>query len=89
MPLFFPRRRAARVSAVSPLWLITSITVPSSRTGSRYLNSLAYSTSTGILARFSITYLPMSPECQDVPQAVITILRMPLMSLSVMFRPPR
>ena len=42
--------------------------------GLRYLNSLAYSTSTLIRARSSIKYSPTNPACHDVPQATIKIL---------------
>ena len=35
--------------------------VPASMIGSRYLNSLAISTSTGIFAHFSIAYLATMP----------------------------
>ena len=48
------------MSAVSPDWLMTNIIEPGLMMGSRYLNSEAYSTSTGILARASIRYFPMS-----------------------------
>ena len=52
-----PRRRAsrsaARVSAVSPDWLIPSTRVSGVRTAFRYLNSDAYSTVTGIRASSS------------------------------------
>jgi len=52
---------AARVSAVSPLWLIANAIVFFVITGFLYLNSLPYSTSTGIPASFSIKYSPISP----------------------------
>ena len=52
---------AARVSRVSPDWLITISKVFLSINGSLYLNSDAISGSTGICANFSIAYLPTSP----------------------------
>ena len=39
--------------------------------GFLYLNSDAYSTSTGIRARSSIKYSATKPACQEVPQATI------------------
>ena len=45
-----------------------------STTGSLYLNSEAYSTSTGILAIFSNMYSATKAECHDVPHAIIVIL---------------
>ena len=42
--------------------------------GFLYLNSEAYSTSTGILANSSIRYSPIKPACQEVPQAMMMIL---------------
>ena len=65
---------AARVSAVSPDCVIAITRSPQSMIGSVYLNSDAISTSTGILANRSITYLPKSPAWYEVPHAMITIL---------------
>ena len=42
--------------------------------GFRYLNSDAYSTSTGILANVSNRYSPTRPACHEVPHATIIIL---------------
>ena len=39
--------------------------------GFLYLNSEAYSTSTGILAKSSNKYSPINPACHDVPHAVM------------------
>jgi len=39
--------------------------------GLRYLNSEAYSTSTGILAKSSNKYSPTKPACHDVPQPIM------------------
>jgi len=52
-PLDFASFIAARVSAVSPDWEIAITTSFSVITGFLYLNSDAYSTSTGILANSS------------------------------------
>ena len=60
-PRFFASRKAARVSAVSPDWLMISTSVLESTIGSRYRNSDARSTSTGIRVSFSSTYLPTTP----------------------------
>ena len=74
-PFSFASFIAASVSAVSPLWL-TATTMSSLKiTGFLYLNSLAYSTSTGIWQASSMKYLPMRAECQLVPQAQMMILR--------------
>ena len=54
-------RMAARVSAVSPDWLMTMARVFASTMGSRYRNSDATSTSTGMRVSFSSTYLPTTP----------------------------
>ena len=59
------------MSAVSPDWDTTIINVLSVIIGSLYLNSDAISTSTGILANFSITVLPSKPAWYAVPQATI------------------
>ena len=70
---FAPRRLAsfcaARVSAVSPDWVITIMRLPLGIRGFLYLNSDAISTSQGIRAISSSIYLPMSAACHDVPQA--------------------
>ncbi len=42
--------------------------------GFLYLNSEAYSTSTGIFKYFSKKYSITKPACQDVPQPIIIIL---------------
>ncbi len=52
---------AARLSAVSPLWLIIITRQFSSITGSAYLNSPAYSANAGIFATFSKLYFAISP----------------------------
>ena len=87
-----PRRRAslsaASVSAVSPDWLIPMTRVVGVSTGLRYRNSEAYSTVTGILAISSIMRAPISPACQLVPQAVMTILSTASSSRSDMVIPP-
>ena len=60
-PLFLASSIAAKVSAVSPLcerWLTLN---HQSKTGLRYLNSEAYSTSTGIRARSSKRYSATNP----------------------------
>jgi len=54
-------RSAIRVSMVSPDWLMTTTSVERSSTGSRYRNSLASSTSTGMRVQCSMAYLAMSP----------------------------
>ena len=63
---------AASVSAVSPDCEITMHSVRGVTIGLRYRNSDAYSTSTGIRAKSSISISPMSAECHEVPQAVMT-----------------
>ena len=72
-PLFFASFIAARVSAVSPDCEIAITTSLFPITGFLYLNSDAYSTSTGILAKSSKIYSATNPACQDVPQATIVI----------------
>ena len=64
---------AANVSAVSPDCEMAITTSLGLITELRYLNSEAYSTSTGILQNVSIKYLPINPLCHEVPQASITI----------------
>ena len=66
---------AARVSAVSPDCEMATTTSSGSMTGSLYLNSLAYATSTGILQKCSSSCLPIKPACHDVPQLTITMRR--------------
>ena len=61
------------VSAVSPDCEIAITMSFSEMIGFLYLNSEAYSTSTGILANSSIRYSPMSPACQEVPHAMMVI----------------
>ena len=60
-PAAFACRTAIKVSIVSPDWEIAIIKVLGSIIGSRYLNSLAISTSTGIFAHFSIAYFATIP----------------------------
>ena len=72
-PLFFASSRAANVSAVSPDWDIAKTISVDLIIGFRYLNSDAYSTSTGIRAKSSIIYSPINPACHEVPQATIII----------------
>ena len=72
-PFLFATSIAASVSAVSPLCDIAMTTSFSVTTGFEYLNSLAYSTVTGMRQKFSIRYLPISPACHEVPQATIII----------------
>ena len=65
---------AESVSAVSPD-CDTAITISRSvMIGFLYLNSEAYSTSTGIRARSSIKYSATKPACQEVPQPTMMIL---------------
>ena len=59
---------AAKVSAVSPDCEIAITTSLLEIIGFLYLNSEAYSTSTGILANSSITYSATNPACHEVPQ---------------------
>ena len=70
-PFFFASLNANKVSIVSPDWLIIIVKFFSLINGSRYLNSEATSTSTGILHSFSIIYLPTTPAWYAVPQATI------------------
>ena len=72
-PLALASLIAERVSAVSPD-CDTAITMSCSEIiGFLYLNSDAYSTSTGIRTRSSIKYSATKPACQEVPQATIMI----------------
>ena len=73
-PLDFANLMAASVSAVSPDCEMAMMTSFSVMIGFLYLNSEAYSTSTGILAKSSKMYSATKPACQDVPQATIMIL---------------
>ena len=73
-PLDFANFIAARVSAVSPDCEIAITISLSLIIGLRYLNSEAYSTSTGILVKSSKRYSATKPACQDVPHATIIIL---------------
>ncbi len=73
-PFDFANSIAARVSAVSPDCEIAITTSPSRMMGFLYLNSDAYSTSTGIRQNSSIMYSATKPACHDVPQATIIIL---------------
>ena len=61
------------MSAVSPLCEIAIITSPLFIIGFLYLNSEAYSTSTGILTNSSNIYSATRPACHEVPQAIIMI----------------
>ena len=65
---------AAKVSAVSPDWDIAITISLEVIIGFLYLNSDAYSTSTGILVNSSITYSATNPACHEVPHAIIIIL---------------
>src|SRR5436305_1233431 len=71
-PLRWLSRNAPRVSAVSPLWLIAKTSVLPLIGVLRWRNSLAYSTSTGMLASCSMRYSPTSAACNAVPQPVST-----------------
>src|SRR3989338_9188106 len=62
---------AANVSAVSPDWEIAMTRVFLLIIGCLYLNSEAYSTSTGIFASSSSINSPAKAECHEVPQATI------------------
>ncbi len=87
-PSFCASFMAARVSAVSPLWLISITTSSLLIIGFLYLNSEAYSTSVGILQYCSSIYSPTKPACQAVPHPVIINL-FALNNLSETFsRPP-
>src|SRR5688572_32764849 len=72
-PFDFANSIAANVSAVSPDCEIAITMSPSLMIGLRYLNSDAYSTSTGILQNSSNMYSATRPACHDVPQATIII----------------
>ena len=71
--MLFASSIAAKVSAVSPDCDIAIITSSLLIIGFLYLNSEAYSTSTGILVKSSKIYSPINPACQEVPQAIIII----------------
>ena len=73
-PFFFAILVASRVSAVSPDWDITKTTSPLLIIGNLYLNSDAYSTSTGTLRYFSKKYSATRPACHEVPHPIIIIL---------------
>ncbi len=75
MPCSFTNSMAAKVSAVSPDCEMAITISSGNKTGLRYLNSEAYSTSTVMRAKFSNKYLATKPACHDVPQAVIIIRR--------------
>ena len=66
---------AAMVSSVSPDWLMTMASVPSSTMGSEYRNSDARQTSTGMRVSFSRLYFATMHTCSDEPQAIMSILR--------------
>src|SRR5690606_17916335 len=70
-PRSFASSIAASVSAVSPDWETAITTSPSRMTGLRYLNSDAYSTSTGMRQNSSKRYSATRPACHDVPQATM------------------
>ena len=72
-PFALALSNATKVSAVSPLCEMAIITSPACITGFRYLNSEAYSTSTGMRAKVSIKYSANKPACQLVPQATMII----------------
>ena len=76
LPCSCPCRTAMRVSIVSPDWEMATTSVRSSTTGSRYRNSCASSTSTGIRHQCSMAYLATWPAYAAVPQATTTILSM-------------
>ena len=82
-PLDFANLIAASVSAVSPDCDIAITTSFSVITGLRYLNSDAYSTSTGILAKSSKIYSATKPACHYVPQATI-IIRLAFKNFSIL-----
>ena len=86
-PRCFASRRAASVSAVSPLWEIPMTSVRSSTMGLRYRNSEAYSTSTGMRASSSSMYSPIKPACHEVPHAVRTTRSISKSSSSLRLRP--
>ena len=81
-PLSLASLNAARLSAVSPDWLITITSPLGSNKGFLYLNSEASSTLTGILARSSITYCATTPTWYAEPQATIYICEIFLISSS-------
>ena len=72
-PFFFARRRAARVSAVSPDWDIAMKRSSLPIIGSLYLNSEATSTVTGIPACLSMMYFPARAACHAVPHATMNM----------------
>ena len=59
---------------VSPDWETATTSVRSFTTGSRYRNSCASSTSTGMRHQCSIAYFATSPAYAAVPHATTTIL---------------
>src|SRR5205814_2293363 len=87
-PLRWLSRNAPRVSAVSPLWLMAKTSVLPLIGVLRWRNSLAYSTSTGMLASCSMRYSPTSAACNAVPQPVSTTRETSRSSAAVMFSPP-
>ena len=87
-PRSFAISMAAIVSAVSPDCEMAITTSFSVIIGFLYLNSEAYSTSTGILAYSSIRYSPTRPACQEVPQATIMIRSMFLSLSAYSLMPP-
>src|SRR5699024_1813736 len=76
-PIDFAFFNAARVSAVSPDWLIQIISVFSSISGSLYLNSEAISTVTGTEINLSKIGFTARPACIAVPHATIYMFEMP------------
>ena len=72
-PFFLASFIAAKVSAVSPDWEIAITMSLSLMTGFLYLNSDAYSTSTGILDKPSKIYSASYPSFQEVKQENIVI----------------
>ena len=73
-PLRLDSLNAAKLSAVSPDWLIIMTNVFLSITGTLYLNSEAKSTIVVIPAIFSNEYLVADPTWYEDPHATIYIL---------------
>ena len=87
-PLRRLSRKAPNVSAVSPLWLMAKTSVLPLMGVLRWRNSLAYSTSTGILASCSIRYSLTRAACNAVPHPVSTTRETSRNSAAVTFKPP-
>ena len=73
-PRLLARRRAARVSIVSPDWEMMTARVSWSTRGSSYRNSDAMDTVTGMCSTGSMRALATMPACMAVPQAIMWIL---------------